>query len=85
MQRRWNAFPFLIIILLTICKPCLIKSSKDSNKFFNYLQGFHMIAISENTSKYDISDCKEDTYSTSANLYACKPTTFPKEPPSCFF
>ena len=44
-----------------------------------------MIAISENTSKYDISDYKEDTYSTSANLYACKPTTFPKEPPSCFF
>ena len=44
-----------------------------------------MIAISENTSKYEISDCKEDTYSTSANLFACKPTTFPKEPPSCFF
>ena len=31
-------------------------------KFNNYLQGFHIIAISEDTSKYDISDSKEDTY-----------------------
>ena len=31
-------------------------------KFVIYLQGFHVIAISENTSKYDISDSKEDTY-----------------------
>ena len=31
-------------------------------KFTNYLQGFHIIAISENTSKYDISDFKEYTY-----------------------
>ena len=31
-------------------------------KFINYLQGFHIIAISKNTSKYDISDSKEDTY-----------------------
>ena len=26
------------------------------------LQGFHIIAIFENTSKYDISDSKEDIY-----------------------
>ena len=31
-------------------------------KILNYLRGFHIIAISENTSKYDISDSKEDTY-----------------------
>ena len=27
------------------------------------MQGFHIIAILENTSKYDISDLKEDSYS----------------------
>ena len=27
-------------------------------KFINYLQGFYIIAIFENTSKYDISDSK---------------------------
>ena len=32
MQRRWNAFPFLITRLITIFKPCLEKSSQDSNK-----------------------------------------------------
>ena len=37
---------------MNICKP----------KFINYLQGFHIIAISENISEYDISDSKEDTY-----------------------
>ena len=31
-------------------------------KFINYLQGFHITAISENTLKYDISNSKEDTY-----------------------
>ena len=31
-------------------------------KVINYLQGLHIIAISENTSKYDVSDSKEDTY-----------------------
>ena len=31
-------------------------------KFINNLLGFHIIAISENTSKYDISDSKEGTY-----------------------
>ena len=27
----------------------------------NYLQGFHIIVIPENTSKYDIKGSKEDT------------------------
>ena len=31
-------------------------------KVINYLQGLHIIAISENTSKYDVSDSKEGTY-----------------------
>ena len=31
-------------------------------KFIIYLQGFHVVAISENTSKYDITDSKKDTY-----------------------
>ena len=48
--------------MTTICKPCLEKSSIARTKFINYVQGFHTIAISENTSKYDISDSKEDTY-----------------------
>ena len=34
MQRRWNVFPFPIITLMTICRPCLEKSSKDSNKIY---------------------------------------------------
>ena len=71
MQRRWNVFQFLITKLMTICKLCLKKSSTRT-KFINYLQGFHIIAISKNTSKYEISRSKEDTSrgSTSANLDA---------------
>ena len=42
---------------MTICKPRFEKSS-----FINYLQGFHIIAISKNTSKYDIRDSKKDGY-----------------------
>ena len=38
----------------------IIKGVKPD--FINHLQGFHIIAISENTSKDDISDSKEDTY-----------------------
>ena len=34
MQRRWNVFPFSITTLITICRPCLEKSSKDSNKIY---------------------------------------------------
>ena len=45
--------PFLITALMTLCKLYVR---------LNYLQGFHLIAISENASKYDISDSKEDTY-----------------------
>ena len=40
-------------MFMTICKPCLEKSSKTRAKFISYLQGFHIIAISVNTSKYD--------------------------------
>ena len=56
---------------MTICKPCLQKSSKDSNK----------ICLSENTSEHDVSDTKEDTYRgvpLSSTFGRCKPVTFPK-------
>ena len=53
--------PFLTTALLTIYKP--EKPSKGSNKIYQLLQWFHMIAILKNTSKYDISDSKEGTYS----------------------
>ena len=32
MQRKWDIFSSLITTLMTIRKPCLEKSSKDSNK-----------------------------------------------------
>ena len=53
MQGRWNVFQFLTRTLMTLCK--------TRTQFVDYLQGFHIIAISENSSKYDISDSKEDT------------------------
>ena len=37
-------------------------SQRTRTKFFSYLQGFHIITISESTSKCRISDSKEDTY-----------------------
>ena len=58
MQKRWNVFPLSISY----------KHAHDHiygmfrTKFINYLQGFHITAISENTLKYDISNSKEDTY-----------------------
>ena len=52
---------------MTIYEP-YINHQRTGTKFINYLQGFHIIAISKNTSKYDIFDSGY-----------CKPTTFPKE------
>ena len=64
MQRSWNVFPFLITSLMTICKPCLEKLLNKIYQLFARIPSprFHIIAISENTSKYDVSDSKEDTY-----------------------
>ena len=42
---------------VTVCKSYLEKSSNNSNKIYQ-LQGFLIIAISENASKYDVSDSK---------------------------
>ena len=63
MQKRWSIFPLSVSynLLMIIWKAYLEKSLNDLNKIY-YLQGFHIIAISENTWKYDISDFKEDTY-----------------------
>ena len=36
MQRRWNVFPFLLTTFITIRKPCLEKSSNDSNKIYQW-------------------------------------------------
>ena len=46
---------------MSICKPSLEKSSKNSNKIMHYLQGLNIKAISENIAKYD-SNSKKDTY-----------------------
>ena len=46
---------------VTVCKPYLEKSLNNSNKIYQ-VQGFLIIAISENASKYDVSDSKLDTY-----------------------
>ena len=72
---------------MTICKACFEKSSNVPTKFINYLQGFHIIAISKNTSKYDISDSKEDTYHgvPLQQIWILKPIIFLKELQHGFF
>ena len=81
MQRRRNVFPFLIAMLMIISKPFLKNHQRTRTKFISYLQGFDIIAISENTSKYDISDFKDETYRgvTLQQLWMLKPTTLPKK------
>ena len=80
MQRRRNVFPFLIAMLMIICKLFLKNHQRTRTKFISYFQGFHIIAISENTSKYDTSDFKEDTYHgvPLQQIWMLKSTTFPK-------
>ena len=80
MQRRRNVFPFLIAMLMIICKSFLKNHQRTRTKFISYFQGFHIIAISENTSKYDTSDFKEDTYHgvPLQQIWMLKSTTFPK-------
>ena len=56
-------FPFLMTALMTIRKPCSIHQ-RTWTKSINYLQGFHIKAISQNTSKYNLRDSKEDTHSS---------------------
>ena len=81
MQRRRNVFPFLIAMLMIISKPFLKNHQRTWTKFISYLQGFDIIAISENTSKYDISDFKDETYRgvTLQQMWMLKPTTLPKK------
>ena len=45
-----------------ICRSCLEKLPKDLKKIISYLQGFKIIAILENTSKYDLKNCMENTH-----------------------
>ena len=55
---------------MTLCKPFVEKSSKDSNKIYiNYLQGFHIKTISENI--YQGFHFRK--------FGCCKPKTFPKK------
>ena len=61
MQGTWNVFQFLTRTLMTLCKPCLEESSNESNKICRLFARIPYNTISENTSKYDISDSKEDT------------------------
>ena len=66
---------------MTLCKPSLEKSLKETRtKFMSCLQGFHIKAISENTSKYHISNSKKDSYQdfTSVNLDAVSQQFFQK-------
>ena len=48
--------------------------------FINYLQGFHLKAISGNTSKHDISIPRKTLVAGFhfSKFRCCKPTTFPK-------
>ena len=87
MQRRRNVFPFLIAMLMIISKPFLKNHQRTRTKFISYLQGFDIIAISENTSKYDISDFKDETYRgvTLQQMWMLMPTTLPKKLHCCFF
>ena len=55
--------------------------------FINYLQGFHLKAISGNTSKYDIS-IRRKTVIVGFHFdefRCCKPTTTPKNTTTIFF
>ena len=67
-------------MLMTLC---LEKSSKDSNKIY---QLFARIPISENISKYDISDSKEDTYRgvSLKQIWMLQAKGFSKKPPPKF-
>ena len=47
---------------MTICKPCLEKLSKDSNKIYQLFKRLHTIATSENTLEYKVSVSKDGTY-----------------------
>ena len=61
---------------------------RTRTKFINYLQGLHIIAIFENTSKHDISNYKEKNLSwrsTSANLDAVSKQLFQKKSTTVFF
>ena len=55
-------YPFLTTTLMTIYKACLEKSSNDSNKIYLLFARIPYNTISENISKYDISDSGGDTY-----------------------
>ena len=61
IQRRSNVFPFLMTMhkyvgnVKKICQGTWTKT-------INYLQGFHIKAVLENTSYHDLSNSKENTH-----------------------
>ena len=78
----------LSISYAKICLPCLEKLSKDLNEFNNYLQGIHIIAILENTSKNLISVILWKTIVTRFHIskFGCsKATTLPKKDSTTLF
>ena len=89
MQRRWNVFQFLITTLMTIFKPCLEKSSDDSNKIY---QLFARIPYNSYFRKYLkiwyqwLQGRHLSWSSTPANLDTVSQQLFQKNPTTvCFF
>ena len=76
MQRRLNVFSFLLTRLMTICKPCLEKSSKDSNKIYQIFERIPYNSYLGKYLKYDTVHSKEDMYLGITLQQGCKPTTF---------
>ena len=60
MQRTWNVFPLYNVF--SYISHVYKNHQMTQTKLINYLKGYHIIAIYENTSKYEISDSKEDNY-----------------------
>ena len=80
MQRRWNVFRFLITTLWLYVSHVYKNHQMTRTKFIIYLQRFHKIAISENTSKYGISERKILILGFPFSKSGCfKPSTFSKE------
>ena len=52
-------------------------------KFLNFLRGFHIIAVSENTSKYDISDSNHGV--PLKQIWMPQADNFPERTPPLFF
>ena len=86
MQRRLNVFSFLLTRLMTICKPCLEKSLKDSNKICQIFERIPYNSYFGKYLKYGTVDSKEEFYHGITLQQGCKPTTFLKKtPPQIYF